>query len=267
MRETKSQPGSLKSLPPVGERRDLHYPDPLVAPIGSSVTGVLGTLFHGFRLRGITEIFDPNLEMKTTLTGKVVSTGSKLNEIWPNYQELKNRPSYPILSWNREPINFTKYLGMRGSYKGIVQVSTDDEGVLDVYAGAVCSIKINWRYFTQNIAQMEQFEILYASQHHIRDFKYIDMVFFDQGPFKYEILWDDTLSSLTSADDNIAYISVGGTCTITGPMIIIMGPKVPRLNKILFRLYVTSASSPLCEVPMSTLVDKSVLIKEEEITE
>lgn len=203
------------------------------------------------------------------MRNKVTSSTSDIRKLWKDgHKEFKGEippPTYPIFSWNREPIKLSDVYGDKGSFGKIVQVNPGDSSVLDVYAGAISSITINWRYITQTMPQMEQFEIMYLSDQSIKSVCYLDMLFFDQGPFKFEVFWDEQLNNLQTNDDDFAYISVGGQLTITGPMIVILDEQIPRLEKIVFRLYVTSEKSPICEIPLPQLVSHSVLEMEKVI--
>jgi hypothetical protein len=106
---------------------------------------------------------------------------------------------------------------------------------------------------------MEQFEILYMSQQHMRQFCYMDLMVFDQGPLKFEVLWGDELTNLTINDDDIANIGISGSCIITGPMIVLLKKDIPGIEEIVFRLYTTVSQSPIIEVPLSKVLEQSVL--------
>lgn len=241
--------------------RDATRPEMLQTPLASSISSVLRAIWVGFAENwGVTCVYDPSLTVKKTLEGKIISSTSSLKDLFRKGKEVKEvtpPPTYPIFSWNRDPITLSETYGGKGSYGKIVHDTGDGE-TLDIYAGAVSSIKVHWRYITQNIAEMEQFEIMYMSKQGIRSLMYLDMMFFDQGPFKFELEWDSHLNNLQTNDDDFAFVSVGGELTITGPMIVIMG-KVRRLEKVVFRLYVTSEESPICQIPLPRLVSHSVL--------
>ena len=240
--------------------RDSHRPKMLQAPLASTITSVLKTVFIGFSEHlGVTSIYDPGLSIKTTTEGRMIQTTSNLRDIWRKTKQPQDEfPTYPIFSWKRDPIGLADPWGAQASYGKIVQQNAEDGSVLDVYAGSIATINVNWRYITQNIAEMEQFEIMYLSKQHIHSFFYVDMLFFDQGPFKFELVWNDAMNNLQTNDEDFSYVSVGGELKITGPMIVILG-QTSRLERIVFRLYTTSEKSPICEVPLPLLVSHSVL--------
>jgi hypothetical protein len=258
MIKNQSQPGSLNTDQLDSEPRDLHNPAYFQAPLATSVTTIIKALYKGFNTLGVTDIFDPALQVKTTLRGEMLTTSSKLSRILPPEQASSKKPKFPLFAWNREPIALSASYKVHGSYGKMFKINVGEKTV-NIYAGAVASIKVNWKFIAQNMPQLEQFEILYQAQQHIHLFNYLDMVLFDEGPFVYEVVWDDKLNSLQANDDDIAYNSVSGTYTITGPMLVILQRDIPRIEEIVFRLYVTSAKSPICKVALPELLEHSVL--------
>lgn len=242
---------------------DSNLPSKTQVPLALTISHILSGVFSGMKNQGITPVFDPNLQIRSSQEGRIIERDYSLGDIVKKNKEFKDNknPSFPIFAWNRDPLGFDPNFNQK-----IMQlVESTGGGTGKIWAGAIGQVAVRWKYYTQTMPEMEQFEVFYLLNRAINEPVMVELSVFDEDPVTYTLEWGQ-LQNLEHNDDNIAYAGVSGDLTISGPILILINPEACLLEKIIFRVYVTVENSPIIEVPLSTLVDRSILDFNKEIT-
>ena len=134
-----------------------------------------------------------------------------------NYTVEESQDPILMFVWNRSIIRVERSLQRRSNFDFYGPI--DDNGEVNIYRAVLGSIDINFTLYTNDINELEYFEILYETRSSISDIRKISV----SHPFDsvedivldYNLEWYG-LENLTTVKRNQFYSSVSGSLTLTG---------------------------------------------------
>lgn len=176
----------------------------------TNVTLVIQELLNG--LKGISAnpklIFDPTLGYEESITGlRALRT----------MMTIQDAKTFPLIAWNRSPIVPEESLGRRKIYPKGVHPDTSDG--FRLYKSVFGQFEFRMIYISDNIPDIEAFELLYATASGVNSVKKITTTFPEIGSFDYFLTWED-LADITFNKEGNVYIYIGASAIIRGGFVI-----------------------------------------------
>lgn len=153
-------------------------------------------------------VFDPSLGYEESIIGlRALRT----------MMEIQDVKSFPLIAWNRSPVIPEESLGRRRVFPKGPHPTTPDGQRL--YKSVFGQFEFRMIYISDNIPDIETFELLYATTSGVNSVKTITTTFPEIGDFDYFLTWED-LTDITFNKEGNVYIYIGASAIVKGGFVI-----------------------------------------------
>jgi hypothetical protein len=135
--------------------------------------------------------------------------------------------SMPFMAYNRNMLVVSDVLKEKSRFRG-KSGTVNDDGTIQTYKVVYGSILIRFMYVTNNIRQLEDFELAFTANESFRKLLRFESNLGEEGSYEYQVYWDNlTDFYMSEIHDGSVKNSVSGLAKIVG-WFFVSPPEVTR---------------------------------------
>jgi len=156
--------------------------------------------------RNFVPVYDPTLTYEKSLSGLVT---------WRHAHNISNTATFPIFAYNRRAIRWQRDHGRKGLTESFDVPYQDADGSTHskIFRSIYAETEVMYRYYSDNIVDMEEFELLHALDRGFNEIKEFSVEFPIVGDVKVFLDWSP-LEDLQAEKEPTLYQSVAGTVIV-----------------------------------------------------